>query len=86
MGARGEGEDEAEAEEEVIGTWAIRIEDWDGGSSIVGKAHFVESEIEDRVVTRCGRQLKRETERGNLVSDDWIDRVKCRTCKGREEK
>ena len=41
-----------------IGQWAQR-----NGT----KAHIVESEIGDRLVMRCGRQMKLMTEEGELV-------------------
>ncbi len=42
-----------------IGWWAFRhgIESW----------HLVESEITDRLVMRCGRQMKLETAAGPLI-------------------
>jgi hypothetical protein len=53
-----------------VDTWVIRRIDPDSFDpfSERGKAHYVESEITDRLVMRCGRQLRLTTERGTLAA------------------
>ena len=36
------------------GSWVARYK----GAEPISKAHLIESEIQDRVVTRCGRQME----------------------------
>ena len=38
----------------LIQTWVARYK----GAEPISKAHLIESEIQDRVVTRCGRQME----------------------------
>jgi hypothetical protein len=60
----------------LIGEHVARF---DASGNAVTKAHYVESEIEDRAVTRCGRQLRRVTPAGVLESVVTV--AKCRQCK-----
>jgi hypothetical protein len=44
------------------------------------KAHLVQSEITDRLVMRCGRQMRLETSGGLLVEAEF---ERCEQCVGR---
>ena len=56
-----------------VGYWARRIGPW----------HLVESEIADRIVTRCGREMQTKTSRGELTfTNDPSPR--CKQCTGRQ--
>lgn len=46
------------------------------------RAHLVESEITDRLVMRCGRQMKLRTRSGDLVL--YAGNLLCHQCVGRE--
>lgn len=46
----------------LIGQWVARFKD----GNHVTRGHRVESEIVDRVITRCGRQMHRENAQGTL--------------------
>jgi hypothetical protein len=53
--------------ESFKGQWVARfVQPGNPGDRPVTKAHLVESEIEDRAVTACGRQMHRERKRGVL--------------------
>ena len=74
----------------MIGSWVIRIlrrtPPPQGGwwTADHGKAHLVESEVTDRLVMRCGRQLKLETANGRL--EEFVARTlepRCKQCQGR---
>ena len=41
----------------MIDTWIARFAHRDSGSYRLTRWHYVESEIENRAVTRCGREL-----------------------------
>ncbi len=43
----------------MIGSWIARFAHRESGSYRLTRWHYVESEIEDRAVTKCGRQLAR---------------------------
>jgi hypothetical protein len=57
-----------------IGWWACRR----------GKWHFVESEVTDRLVMRCGRQMKLETKGAALAFQQDASTLDCcEQCTGR---
>lgn len=45
--------------------------------------HLVESEITDRTVTRCGRQMRFETSAGALAFSQYPPGERCEQCTGR---
>jgi len=53
-----------------IGWWARRIGPW----------HLVQSEIADRVVLKCGREMRLETGRGKLTFLLEPSRDRCLQC------
>jgi len=59
----------------MIGWWAKRR---------YGVWHLVESEIADRIVTRCGRQMAHTNTDGPLLFeyDPMTDQVRCQLCTG----
>lgn len=59
---------------EYIGWWGIRPG---------GVWHFVESEVTDRLVMRCGRQMRMETPGGALAFQVSPDGERCEQCVGR---
>lgn len=59
-----------------IGAWAARFL----GDRQVTTWHKVESEIDDRVVTRCGRQMHLRTERGHLLTEPDPGMSICKRC------
>lgn len=69
----------------MIGEWVARVSrDED---RMVSKVHYVESEIADRVVTQCGRQMKRDLN-GEKLAFAYVpgDDEKCQAgCKGKAE-
>lgn len=60
----------------AIGQWAARFK----GDRQVTTWHKVESEIATRLVTNCGRQLERETKRGNLFTSTFASGKACEQC------
>ena len=58
---------------DYIGWWAKRKGPW----------HLVESEVTNRIVTRCGRQLRLETTKGPLVFEVTPSGEGCEQCQGR---
>ena len=57
-----------------IGWWAVRAS---------GKWHLVESEVTDRLVMRCGRQLRMQNASGPLVFEMDPSGERCEQCTGR---
>jgi hypothetical protein len=47
-----------------IGWWTARFAD----TRQLTLWHLVQSEIEDRLITKCGRQMHKRTERGHLLT------------------
>jgi hypothetical protein len=62
-----------------IGQWATRRTIRDGWMMTL--SHMVQSEIADRVVTKCGRQMPRKNSKGELVFTDFVSTYdRCRWC------
>lgn len=58
-----------------IGWWAMRAG---------GKWHLVQSEITDRLVMKCGRQMRLETSVGTLsFEQESVEHDACEQCAGR---
>jgi hypothetical protein len=63
-----------------IGLWIVR---WPAGPGAPTQvAHLVESEIADRAVTRCGREMRQATKNGELGEADGSV-ARCEQCVGR---
>lgn len=60
----------------MIGSYQVRVAK---SGAAVTLAHLVESEIADRVVTRCGRQMARKNRDGTLRPSGPADAV-CERC------
>jgi hypothetical protein len=60
----------------VIGSWTARF----SGERQVTFWHYVESQIEDRLVTYCGRQLHRKTPKGILLVQEAPGFDQCGNC------
>jgi hypothetical protein len=74
-----------EEEETMIGSWVIRIHTAPDQpvQREYGQAHYVESEITDRLVMRCGRELRLQTAHGTLR--EFVARrleTRCKQCRG----
>ena len=69
-----------------IGKWVMRISGrLASPGADVGKAHLVESEITDRLVTKCGRELRLVTPHGHLR--EFVARrleSRCLQCRGQD--
>lgn len=65
----------------AIGLYLVRV--GPSGRS-VSLAHLVESEVADRVVCRCGRQMHRRTRDGALRTASGSDRT-CFWCAARHD-
>jgi hypothetical protein len=59
---------------DYIGWWAYRRG---------GRWHLVESEVTDRLVMRCGRQMKMQASAGALSFQVSPDGERCEQCTGR---
>lgn len=61
----------------MIGLWICRLQ----GTRAITKWHYVESEIQDRKVTRCGRQMDEieGTALAPLITPPTIDAA-CKSC------
>lgn len=60
----------------TIGLWTARF----AGERQVTLWHRVESEIADRLVTRCGRELPRRNDRGLLLTETDPGYDACAQC------
>ena len=71
--------------ETMIGRWVIRHSGRLGNLfAEVGQAHLVESEVTDRLVMKCGRELRWSTRRGTFR--EFVARrieTRCKQCRGR---
>lgn len=59
-----------------VGWWTARFQ----GVRQITLWHYVESEIEDRLVTRCGRQMHKQSKRGDLLTANSADDA-CKACR-----
>ena len=60
----------------TIGLWVARFK----GERQITLWHLIESEIEDRVVTNCGRQMTRRSQRGMLLVESAPGYDACHPC------
>lgn len=63
--------------------WVARLSQ--SRDHLVTTSHWVESEIEDRVVTECGRQMKKNIDGAVLTFTDAMFSDKCKRCHGQQE-
>jgi len=61
------------ASSSLIGWWGVRSG---------GRWHFVESEVADRLIMRCGRQMRLETKGGILSFEVSPAGERCEQCTG----
>lgn len=62
--------------DELIGMWAFRLR--------TTRWHLIESEIGDRFVMRCGRQMQHTNSFGQLIVDAAPLGVPCLFCAGKQ--
>lgn len=60
----------------AVGLWAARLK----GNRQVTAWHRIESEIASRYITKCGREMERETKRGNLFTAAFVSGQACTVC------
>jgi hypothetical protein len=58
------------------GQWAAR---YDTNGTLQTKAHLIESEVADRAITNCGREMHRHNSTGKLRQADSLA-AHCKTC------
>jgi|KBSSwiStaDraftv2_1062776.scaffolds.fasta_scaffold162781_3 hypothetical protein len=65
----------------LLDQWVYRGDPLTGSATTI--SHYVESEIEDRAVTSCGRQMHRKSRGGHLfpATDPWAPINRCSSCK-----
>lgn len=75
-----------------IGTWVARFAYGARATRRVTRWHLVESEIADRKVTRCGRELGDRDPNSGLLSPERVgltaqppEADRCRYCRGAHE-